>query len=94
MSYYLSLSARLRDEKNGKPLKIKLQEKLDRAYEFVKIKYATYKELERRGSNKVPADIWESFVQWEKEMRKDEDKLGLLMVDKSDPAFALGGGNY
>ena len=95
VSYYLALSARLQDtNKKGVKLKEPLQEKHDKAYAQVTKYYNEYQSLKRKGHKTVPSRIWQAFVLWERELRKEENKLGLLMKDTSDPAFAVGAGQF
>lgn len=42
----------------------------------------------------IPNKLIMDFLIWEQDLRDSEDKLGLLMANKDDPAFAMGGTQF
>lgn len=85
VSYYLALSSRMKE---------KLQNKHDQYFEDVTSALNDYHSAIDRKLNTAPRAIFRLLDLWEKELRKDENALGLLVPSKDSPEHALGGMHY
>jgi len=85
VAYYIALSARFAT---------KLQNYHDDMYKECKHQYNIYMSYKAKGKKSVPSEIYDKFFAWEMQLRKAEDKVGLLMKNADDPALAMAGVNY
>ena len=91
-AYYITLYPRLKD--NKKEGEKSMREKHDEYDEKARKYFNEYQEALSKGKKSVNASIFQVFRDWEKQLRLDENNVGLLMPNKDDPAYALGGKSY
>lgn len=84
--FYLSLSGRMND---------KMQKENDELYKKATAVYKQYAQQKMRGVVRITTSMPTVFEEWEKSLRKTEDKLGLLMINNSnDPGNAIAEGGF
>ena len=89
-AYYIALSARMEPKKGSTVENPMLTKHKQMRIECMQA-YKHYRILKTRriqGRSNMP----ELFFTWEQQLRQDENKLGLLMMNKEDPGEAFGKG--
>lgn len=87
-SYFIALSARMRDKKKD------MYETHQEMYRLAKINNQELTELMIKKSKNAPTKIFSHLIAWEIMLRQDEDRLGLLMKDAGDPSTAVMSGGF
>lgn len=85
-SYFIALTPRMKDPK--------MLEKHMKTYLIIKEHHNLLLELIKSNKKTAPTKIFDDLKTWEMELRKDEDRLGLLMKDSGDPSVAIAQGNF
>lgn len=85
VAYYTALSSRMKPN---------MQDKHDAAYKKVREGFREIMKARSGKTRSVPTKYFDYFDEWEIQLRKDENKLGLLVRDDDDPANAISAGMY
>jgi hypothetical protein len=106
VAYYLALSARMevrtRDPKTGKETIIDkrktrfvaMQDEQDKQFREAGDAINRYKKAVASKQNSIPTTDYLVLLLWERSLRRDENKLGLLMRDADDPTAAFDAGTF
>ncbi len=82
-AYYLALSARMSK---------RLQEKHDTLFAEGTVAYEEINKAMKSKQSKINQKFFDKLLNWEIALRKDENQLGLLVMDSDDPLSAIAGG--
>ena len=81
-AYFMALSARMKDSDLTQH---------NNSYDAVTQSFNTYQRAIALKHPTIPRNILELFNTWEIQLRKEENKMGLLTPSRKDPRFALYG---
>ncbi len=91
ISYYMALSARMKrhDRSKNKKEKLSMEYNHETFYQEATNLYRQYQDAISKHKKRFNVEILIMFDKWERELRRDEDALGLLMMDADDAMNAL-----
>lgn len=106
VAYYLALSARMEvriiDPKTGenkivdkrKTKFVEMQDAQDKQFREAGDAINRYKKAVASKQTSIPTSDYLILLLWERSLRRDENKLGLLMRDADDPTAAFDAGTF